>query len=102
MIESIELNGSKWDVSEESQTVIKSIAKVTDDDTYIHGYTNYYNQTILIDSVTKNKERVLIHEITHAWLDAYGHNQFDKNFTNEDVCEIVSAIYPTLKNVIEE
>lgn len=35
--------------------------------------------------------RTLKHELTHAWLWEYGHNQHEKEFNAEDICEIVAS-----------
>lgn len=58
------------------------------------GATDYEKCEILIKY---NKLSVVLktfmHELTHVYLYETGHNQSEKEFNNEDVCEIVANSY---------
>lgn len=69
---------------------------------YTQGITIYSKQVIYIDSTVADPRKILIHELTHAWLYAFGHNQGNKQFDHEDVCEIVSLIHHFIDHVLEE
>lgn len=72
------------------------------DDTKEVGYTNYQEAKIFIKFLDLNMvHKTLVHELTHAWMFENGHNQSEREFNNEDVCEICANsydfIYDTLK-----
>lgn len=46
--------------------------------------------------------KTLKHELTHVWLYEYGHNQDEKEFNNEDVCEIVASSNDFINEAIEQ
>ena len=46
--------------------------------------------------------KTLKHELTHVWLYEYGHNQDEKEFNNEDVCEIVASSNNFINEVIQQ
>lgn len=98
---SIYINDSVWNIKFISREEMIKIAKDTDD-RYTAGLTEYSSQTIYICNEVANIKRVLIHELTHAWQDAYGHYQFAKQYDCEDVCEIVASIYNFLENLNKE
>ena len=74
---------------------IYSIYLVTElDEVEEIGETDYQKAKVKIknlDSVSIQK--TVIHELVHVWLYEMGHNQAEKQFTNEDVCEIVASSY---------
>lgn len=67
---------------------------------YTHGITCYSENIIYINETSPEKERTLKHELTHCWLYMYGHNQDEKQFTNEDVCEIVASINDFINEIL--
>lgn len=69
---------------------------------YTHGFTCYSEDTIYINATSPEKERTLKHELTHVWLYVYGHNQDNKHFDNEDVCEIVASSNDFINEIIEK
>lgn len=87
-----DINGSSWNIKYITREEMLTIAKDNAEE-YTQGITIYSQQTIYIDKTVANTKRVLIHELTHAWLNAFGHNQHNKEWDNEDVCEIVASIY---------
>lgn len=46
--------------------------------------------------------RTLKHELVHVWLWEYGHNQHEKEFNSEDVCEIVASSNDFVNEVVEQ
>lgn len=67
------------------------------------GETEYHTRIIrLLDWVDKSTQiRTLKHELMHVWLWEYGHNQQDKEFSHEDVCEIVASSNDYINNIIQ-
>ena len=96
----ITINNHDWMVKEVSRAEMKDIAGEKEDE-YVQGITIYSRQTIYIDSEIANKRKTLIHELTHVWLDEFGHNQSAKEFNNEDVCEIVASIHDCINWALE-
>ena len=83
------INNSQWKVKVVSEDVMNNFLKEDDN----LGCTVYKTQTIMLLEGQANIIKTLKHELTHAWLYEYGHNQHDnKEFNCEDVCEIVSSI----------
>ena len=90
-----ELNEVKWSVIETSH--IES-----DNDILTLGETHYGESIIYIqENKTDIMIRTLTHELLHAWLFEYGYDQ-DKKFTNEDLCNIISASYSFIKENTEK
>jgi Zn-dependent peptidase ImmA (M78 family) len=66
------------------------------------GLTDYQKQRILLKKLDKEiMIKTLKHELMHVWMYEYGHNQSDRNFTNEDVCEIVACSNNFVNEVVE-
>lgn len=58
------------------------------------GYTNYIDQEVkILKGLKRDKlKRVVVHELTHCYIEAYLENQMLKNtFEDEDICCFVSA-----------
>lgn len=101
LVKYIHINDSVWSIKFVDQEFMKTKLEVEKDE-YVQGYTEYATQTIYICNEVVNFKRTIIHELTHAWQEAYGHNQFKRTYETEDVCEIVSSIYNFLEKVNEE
>lgn len=70
------------------------------------GFTDYQQAKIYLKFLDMNiVTKTLIHELTHAWMFENGHNQSERTFNHEDVCEICACsyefIYDTLKQFYE-
>ena len=76
--------------------------KIIADAEYVLGYTEYKPQKIYILVSQSNILRTLKHELTHVWLTEYGHYQHEKEFNNEDVCEIVASINDFINEIINK
>jgi Zn-dependent peptidase ImmA (M78 family) len=94
------INNCKWNIKEISNEEMER--NYGEDGYYTHGYTCYNQDIIYINKTSPEKERTLKHELTHCWLYMYGHNQDDKHFSNEDVCEIVASINDFINQILEE
>ena len=94
------INNCKWNIKEISDE--KMQYDNSKEGYYIHGYTSYRENIIYINETSPEKERTLKHELTHCWLYMYGHNQDEKQFTNEDVCEIVASINDFINEILEK
>lgn len=67
------------------------------------GYTDYQNRQVILKKLDKNfMVKTLKHELTHVWLYEYGHNQEEKEFNSEDVCEIVASSNDFINEAIEQ
>ena len=67
------------------------------------GYTEYQSKRILLKKLDKDfMIKTLKHELMHVWLYEYGHNQADRIFNNEDVCEIVASSNDFINEVVDE
>ena len=67
------------------------------------GYTNYQEKQIVLKKLDKSfMIRTLKHELTHVWLFEYGHNQDEKEFNYEDVCEIVASSNEFINEVVKQ
>lgn len=66
------------------------------------GLTRYQERIIFLKKLDKDfMIRTLKHELMHVWLYEYGHNQDEKEFNNEDVCEIVASSNDFINEVVE-
>lgn len=93
------INGTKWTIEEVDEATINNEMK--SDGTL--GVTIYKTQKIMLLKDQANIIKTLKHELTHAWLYEYGHNQNDdKTFTYEDVCEIVASINDFINETIKQ
>lgn len=93
------INNSEWKIKIVDEATINNEMK--QDGTL--GVTIYKTQEILLLENQANIIKTLKHELTHAWLWEYGHNQNDeKTFTYEDVCEIVASSSEFINEVVEQ
>lgn len=81
---------------------IKEVACIEDEIETV-GLTRYQEKIIYLKKLDKDfMIRTLKHELTHVWLYEYGHNQDEKEFNNEDVCEIVACSNGFINEVVEQ
>lgn len=92
-----EINGAKWEIREVANSELND-----KEGYYTHGLTAYKEDIIYINETSPEKIRTLKHELTHCWLYMYGHNQDEKEFNNEDVCEIVASINDFINEVVNK
>ena len=96
-----EINNSIWQIKLISDKEMQSIVG-KEEGYFTHGYTAYSENIIYINKTSPEEIRTLKHELMHCWLYMYGHNQDDKQFTNEDVCEIVASSNNFINKVVNE
>lgn len=90
-------NNSEWTIEEVDEATINNEMK--SDGTL--GVTIYKTQEIMLLKDQANIIKTLIHELIHVWLYEYGHNQNEKEFNCEDVCEIVASSNDFINEVVE-
>ncbi len=95
-----EINNTEWEIKEiSSEEMERNYGKTG---YYTHGFTCYSEDTIYINKTSPEKERTLKHELTHCWLYMFGHNQDEKQFNNEDICEIVASSNDFINKVVSK
>jgi len=93
-----EINGTEWTIKEVDEAIINNETK--QDDTL--GVTIYKTQEILLLKTQANIMKTLKHELMHVWLYEYGHNQNEKEFNCEDICEIVASSNDFINEIVEK
>lgn len=73
-----------------------------DEETRIHGITEYITQTVYIDKEIDgfNLSKVLRHELTHIYLWETG--QQDRVLNEEETCDLMSVAAPVIYKTAEE
>lgn len=92
------INNTEWIIKEVNEAIINNEVKQDE----ILGLTIYKTQEILLLESQANIIKTLKHELVHVWLYEYGHNQQEKEFNCEDICEIVASSNDFINEVIEE
>ncbi len=92
------INGTTWTIQEVDEATINNEMK--NDGTL--GITNYKTQIIMLLKDQANIIKTLKHELMHVWLYEYGHNQSEKEFNYEDICEIVASSNDFLNSIVGE
>lgn len=92
------INGTEWEIQDVDESTINNEMK----NDYTLGVTIYKTQTIMLLKDQANMIKTLKHELTHVWLYEYGHNQHEKEFNMEDVCEIVASSNDFINEVVNE
>ena len=92
------INNTKWTIKDVDELIINNETKT--DCTL--GVTIYKTQEILLLNEQANVIKTLKHELMHVWLYEYGHNQHEKEFNFEDVCEIIASSNDFINEVVDE
>jgi len=93
-----EINNTIWIIEDVDEATINNEMK--NDGTL--GVTIYKSQKILLLKDQANIVKTLKHELTHVWLYEYGHNQSEKEFNCEDVCEIVASSNDFINSIVDK
>lgn len=93
-----EINNTIWSIEDVNEDRINNEVK---NDTTL-GVTLYKEQKILLLTNQVNIIKTLKHELTHVWLYEYGHNQVEKEFNCEDVCEIVASCNDFINKIVNK
>lgn len=92
------INNTEWTIEEKDEATINN--EVKGEGTL--GLTIYKTQKIMLLKDQANIIKTLKHELTHVWLYEYGHNQSEKEFNNENVCEIVASSNDFINEIVEQ
>lgn len=106
------INGIDWKIEEKSQEEIKtiintkkaeSIENVKSLDSRFFGVTYPDDLVIYLDKdlPEQRKRLTLLHELTHCYIVTFM-THCDKQYSEEDVCDIVSNSHDIVKNVIDK
>lgn len=93
-----EINNTKWTIEIVNEDRINNEMK--NDNTL--GVTIYKEQKVLLLESQANIIKTLKHELVHVWLYEYGHNQSEKEFNCEDVCEIVASSNNFINEIVKK
>lgn len=92
-------NNAEWGIEVVDEATLNNEMK----NDYTLGVTIYKQQKILLLKNQANIIKTLKHELIHVWLYEYGHNPHDdKNYSHEDVCEIVAASNDFVNEIINK
>nr|DAY48204.1 MAG TPA: SprT-like domain-containing protein Spartan/DNA Complex repair, protease, DNA BINDING [Caudoviricetes sp.] len=102
MATSMSLDTTTFSLNGETWTIIQ-VPSIGDEISTI-GETEYHTRTIrLLDWVDRStKIRTLKHELAHVWMWEYGHNQHEREFKAEDVCEIIACSNDFINEIVEK
>lgn len=106
------INNREWTITEVSQGEIKNIQNIRraneeenlkSIDTRYYGITYCDIQKIYIDEdlPKDRKKSTLIHELAHCYIDNYI-THCDKQYSEEDVADIVSNSYDIIHEIVEK
>jgi Zn-dependent peptidase ImmA (M78 family) len=106
------INNREWKIIEASQQAIKNkqnIRRANEEeniksiDTRYYGITYCDEQKIYIDEdlPKDRKKATLIHELAHCYIDNYI-THCDKQYTEEDVADIVSNSYDVIHEIVDK
>lgn len=96
------MNNHEWKIKEIPNCEMNIICNSNKRETFTHGITQYDIMTIYINDDTRNKRTTLYHELCHCFLYEYGHNQWNKEFNYEDICEIVASSHDIIHKIVED
>ena len=96
------INEDEWQIKEISNAEMNILCGSDKRETFTHGTTQYSENVIYINKETPNKRKTLYHELTHCFMYEYGHNQHEKEFSHEDVCEICSCSHDLIHKIVEK
>lgn len=100
-----EINNSKWKIIlKDKDSLLDYYQKNNDSEaTYVFGCTCYFKHEIYInkDMCYEQEISTLKHELTHCYIWMYGLGQ-NPNFTEEMVCDLVSAITNFINEIIDK
>lgn len=91
------INNTEWTIKEITEAEINNEMK----NDYTLGVTIYKTQEILLLKEQSNLIKTLKHELVHVWMYEYGHNQQEKEFSYEDICDIVACSNDFINEIVE-
>ena len=102
------INNRTWKIVELSQEDIKNEMKKhydkPDEQGKYFGITYSDIQTIFLDKdlCQEQKRTTLIHELTHCYIENYITHINDRDYSTEDVCDIVSYSHDIIREIIDK
>lgn len=96
------MNTHQWEIKEISNAEMNTFASSDNTNTFTHGITIYRDLIVYLNEETKSKRVTLLHELTHVFMYEFGHNQTEKEYGYEDVCEIVACCHDIIHKIIED
>lgn len=96
------INNDEWEIKEISNAEMNIMVSSDIKETFTHGTTQYDEFVIYLNKEGKGLRKTLIHELTHCFLFEYGHNQHQREYTNEDICEISASFHDGIHETIEK
>lgn len=95
-------NEDMWTIKEISNEEMNKICPPEGNDTYTYGVTLYSENVVYINETSPSKRKTIYHELMHVFMYEAGHNQWTKEFNNEDVCEISSHSHDFIENITND
>ena len=96
------MNNEEWEIKKISNAEMNIMMPSDKKESFTHGSTQYDELTIYLNEDAKSIRKTLIHELTHCFMYEFGHNQWEKEYNNEDVCEIVTSSYDIIHKIVED
>lgn len=96
------LNNTEWEIKTISNAEMNILCGSDMRETFTHGTTQYSELIIYINEDAPDKKRTLYHELMHSFLYEYGHNQHQKEFNFEDVCEISACSHDIIHEIVKQ
>lgn len=95
------MNNQIWEIKEISNAEMNIICGSDLGQTFTHGVTRYSEFRIYINDIAPDKKTTLYHELMHCFMYEFGHNQQDRIFNNEDICEISACSHDIIHKIVE-
>ena len=96
------MNNNEWEIKEINSAEMSTMFPSDNCNSFTHGITIYRDLIIYINKDTKDKKKTLYHELEHCFMFEYGHNQNEKEFNCEDVCEICACSHDIIHKIVED
>lgn len=96
------MNNNNWKIKEITNEQMNKLTNSDARECFTHGTTQYNDNTIYINKETPEKRKTLYHELMHCFLYEYGHKQWNKEFDNEDICEISSSSHDLIHKITND
>ena len=96
------MNNMEWTIEVISNDKMNTLCSSDSSETFTHGITRYDELVIYLNETAPDKRKTLYHELTHCFMYEFGHNQHEKEFNNEDVCEISACSHDIIHKIVED
>lgn len=96
------MNNMEWRIEIISNDKMNTLCGSDLRETFTHGITRYDDLVIYLNEMAPDKRKTLYHELTHCFMYEFGHNQQQKEFNFEDVCEISACSHDIIHKIVEK